>query len=175
MDAEVSKLIASQQRGLEDKIALNIVFKTEGERCERKLEQLEKEAEGHSINWKAKREIKKLKETHAKCCKWLFLCNGASSWMKEDDTGETGDMGSIMESLKQLKEENKKLEDQMNNLIPKPEDANRYHTPKLYPWATLSASAPSQPYIMPVMTLGRGTSSWPRWTNWSGSWRSSGR
>lgn len=116
MDVEVRKIIASQQRRLEEKIALNIVFKMEGERCEQKLEQLEKETEGRSVNRKAKKEIKNLKETHAKCCKWLFLWNGASSWMMEDVMEETGDMENVMESLKQLKEENKKIKSQMKDL-----------------------------------------------------------
>lgn len=165
MEAEVSKIIASQQKGLEDKIPLSLVLKIEGERCEQKLKQLEKEKEGRLVNRKVKGEIKELKETHEKVCKWLFLWNAASSWMKEEvemigfdkekenETGKAGEMVSIMECLKQLKEENRKLEDQMKNLTPKIEEANRYSTQKIYPWATLTPSAPPPPYVMPMMTF----------------------
>ncbi|KAL3976424.1 hypothetical protein ACER0C_022310 [Sarotherodon galilaeus] len=156
MEAEVSKFIASQQKGLEDKIALNIVLKAEGERCEQKIKQLEKESEGRSVNRKVKGEIKDLKTKHTQCCKWLFLWNAECSWMKEekeDATGKTEDMVSIMESLKQLKQEHKTLEDQMKKLTPKAEEANKDHTQKLYPWATLTPSAPPPPYVMPMMTF----------------------
>ncbi|XP_039897087.1 uncharacterized protein LOC120739399 [Simochromis diagramma] len=153
MEAELGKLIASQQRGLDDKIALSLVLKIEGERCEQQLEQLQTETEKRSINWRINQQIKELQQTHANCCKWMFLWNGASSWMEEDDTAETEDMESIVEALKQLKKQNKKLEDQMKNWIPKPGDANKYHTAEILPWATLTSNAIGRQHVMPVMTL----------------------
>lgn len=48
------------------------------------------------------------------------------------------------------------LEDKMKNLTTKTEEADRSYTPKLYPWATLTPSAPPPPYVMPVMTLAGG-------------------
>ncbi|XP_019202288.1 uncharacterized protein LOC109195151 [Oreochromis niloticus] len=153
MEIEVSKLITSQQKKLSDEIALSLVFQTEGERCEGQLKQLEEESGGHSVNRKTKAVMKDLREAHDKCCKWLFLWNAAKSWMKEDDTDKAGDMVSIMASVKQLKEENKKLEDQMRDLTTKAEVTARLSTPKIYPWATLTPSAPPPPYVMPVMTL----------------------
>lgn len=156
MELEVSKLITSQQKKLSDEIALSLVFQTEGERCEEQLKQLEEESAGHSVNRKTKAAMKDLREVHDKCSKWLFLWNAAKSWMKEDDTAKTGDMVSIMASVKQLKEENKKLEDQMRTLTTKTEETATLSTPKIYPWATLMPSAPPPPYVMPVMTLDGG-------------------
>lgn len=115
---------------------------------------------GCSVNRKTKGEMKALREKHAQCYKWLFLCNGAPSWMEEDVemTGsakkeEKGDMVSIMQSLQQLQEENKKLGDQMKNLTPKTEEAHRQYAPKLYPWVPKMPSAPPPPYMMPMMTF----------------------
>ncbi|KAL3992501.1 P-type Ca2+ transporter type 2A [Sarotherodon galilaeus] len=156
MELEVSKLITSQQKKLSDEIALSLVFQTEGERCEGQLKQLEEESAGHSVNRKTNAAMKDLREAHDKCCKWLFLWNAAKSWMKEDDMAKAGDMVSIMASVKQLKEENKKLEDQMRDLTTKTEETARLSTPKIYPWATLKPSAPPPPYVMPVMTLDGG-------------------
>lgn len=73
--------------------------------------------------------------------------------MEEDDTAETEDMESIVEALKQRKKQNKKLEDQMKNWIPKPGDANKYHTAEILPWATLTSNAVGRQHVMPVMTL----------------------
>ncbi|KAL4008755.1 hypothetical protein ACER0C_002607 [Sarotherodon galilaeus] len=156
MELEVSKLITSQQKKLSDETALSLVFQTEGERCEEQLKQLEDESVGHSVNRKTKAAMKDLREVHDKCCKWLFLWNAAKSWMKEDETAKAGDMVSIMASVKQLKEENKRLEDQMRDLTTKTEETARHSTPKIYPWATLMPSAPPPPYVMPVMTLDGG-------------------
>ncbi|KAL3967177.1 hypothetical protein ACER0C_030799 [Sarotherodon galilaeus] len=156
MELEVSKLITSQQKKLSDEIALSLVFQTEGERCEGQLKQLEEESVGHSVNRKTKAAMKDLREVHDKCSKWLFLWNAAKSWMKEDDMAKAGDMVSIMASVKQLKEENKKLEDQMRDLTTKTEETARLSTPKIYPWGTLMPSAPPPPYVMPVMTLDGG-------------------
>ncbi|KAL4008642.1 hypothetical protein ACER0C_002494 [Sarotherodon galilaeus] len=156
MALEVSKLITSQQKKLSDEIALSLVFQAEGKRCEEQLKQLEEESVGHSVNRKTKAEMKDLREVHDKCSKWLFLWNAAKTWMKEDDTARAGDMVSIMASVKQLKEENKKLEEQMRNLTTKTEETARPSTPKIYPWANLMPSAPPPPYVMPVMTLDGG-------------------
>ncbi|KAL3970492.1 nesprin-1 [Sarotherodon galilaeus] len=156
MEREVSKLITSQQKKLSDEIALSLVFQTEGERCEGQLKQLEEESVVHSVNRKTKAAMKDLREMHDKCSKWVFLWNAAKSWMKEDDTAKAGDMVSIMASVKQLKEENKKFENQMRDLTTKTEETAGLSTPKIYPWATLMPSAPPPPYVMPVMTLDGG-------------------
>lgn len=153
MEHEVSNLVTSQGKLMSDKTPLSVVLKIEGERCEGKLKQLEEECRGHSVNRKAKTEMKELKDEHDKCCRWLFLWNGAINWMKEDDMDKTGDMVSIMEAVKELKEENKRLEDKMKDLTIKSEGPIKRSTPNIYPWATLTPSAPPPPYVMPVMTL----------------------
>lgn len=68
MEAEVSKLLESQQKGMDDRVPLYLVFRTEGERCEQKLKQLQEELGGHSVNCKTKGEMKALKEKHASGC-----------------------------------------------------------------------------------------------------------
>ncbi|KAL3987752.1 hypothetical protein ACER0C_014867 [Sarotherodon galilaeus] len=178
MEAEVSKLFQSQQKGPDDRVPLDLVLKTEGERCEKKLNDLQEESGGRSVNRKTRKEMKALKSMHGNCCKWMMMCNAVPSWMrekvekiellstepgKEEDqkTKGTEDMVSIMKSLRQLQEENKKLEDQMTKLTSKEEEANRQHTPKIYPWIPQLPSAPPQalrveappPYVMPMMTF----------------------
>ncbi|KAL4009593.1 hypothetical protein ACER0C_003445 [Sarotherodon galilaeus] len=176
MEAEVCKLFQSQQKGPDDRVSLDLVLKTEGERCETKLKNLQEECGGRSVNRKTKKEMKALKAMHGNCCKWMMMCNAVPSWMKEqvektESAKEvdqkikgTEDMVSIKKSLRQLQEENKKLEDQMTKLASKEEEANRHHTPKIYPWIPQLPSAPPQalrveappPYVMPMMTFDGG-------------------
>lgn len=54
---------------MEDREPLFMVFKNEGENCERKLKQLQEDTLGQSVNSKTKAEMKTLKENHGKCCK----------------------------------------------------------------------------------------------------------
>ncbi|KAL3973521.1 TIMELESS-interacting protein [Sarotherodon galilaeus] len=173
MEAEVSKLFLSQQKAPDDRVPLDLVLKTEGERCEKTLKILQEECGGRSVNRKTKKEMKALKSMHGNCCKWMMMCNAVPSWMKEqvekmepakeEDQKMKGteDMVSIMKTLRQLQEDNKKMEDQMTKLTSKEEEGNRHHTPKIYPWIPQLPSAPPQalgveappPYVMPMMTF----------------------
>lgn len=84
MEEEVKKLCEVQQKTLEVRVSLHLVFKDEGEKCERRMKQLEEEARGRSVNRKAKAEIKALKEKHGKYSKLMIMCQGVAPWMRED-------------------------------------------------------------------------------------------
>lgn len=97
------------------------------------LNGLHEETLGHSVNRKNKAEMKTLKENHGKCCKWMIMCQGIASWLKEDvekteppneqEKKEVkGDVVSMLKSLNYLQQENKKLEGQIQTLSTKKEE-----------------------------------------------------
>ncbi|KAL4009565.1 hypothetical protein ACER0C_003417 [Sarotherodon galilaeus] len=166
MEAEVSKIFELQHKGTDERTALEVVLRTEGERCEKKLKNLQDESGGRSVNRKTKKEMTALKAMHANCCKWMMMCNAVSSWMKDKveqpEPAKEEDTVSIMKLLQKLQEDNEKLEDKMAKLTLKGEEVNNpTHTPAIYPWIPQLPSAPPQlsgaetppPYVMPVMTL----------------------
>lgn len=91
MGAEVKKLCESQQKTLEDNVPLHLIFKLEGEKCEKRMKELEEEPTGRFVSRKVKAEKKLMKEKHGKYCKFMIVCQGVSQWMKEevDETGPT--------------------------------------------------------------------------------------
>lgn len=117
---------------MEDREPLFMVFKNEGENCERK--QLQEDTLGQSVNRKTKAEMKTLKENHGKCCKWVIICQGISGWMKEevkqteppkpqeDNLEVKEDEKNLLKSLQNLQQENKKLEGQIQSLSTKREE-----------------------------------------------------
>ncbi|KAL3977052.1 SLIT-ROBO Rho GTPase activating protein [Sarotherodon galilaeus] len=169
MEAEVSKIFDLQHKGTDERTALEVVLRTEGERCEKKLKNLQDESGGRSVNRKIKKEMTALKVMHGNCCKWMMMCNAVSSWMKDKveqpDPAKEEDTVSIMKLLQKLQEDNEKLEDKMAKLTLKGEEVNNpIHTPAIYPWIPQLPSAPPQlggvetppPYVMPVMSLDGG-------------------
>lgn len=118
---------------MENRESLHLVFKNEDEKCEKRLKQLHEEALGQSVNRKTKGEMKTLKEKHGKCCKWMIMCQGIASWLKEyveksepspeqEEKKEVkGDVVSMLKSLHYLQQENKKLEGQIQTLTTKKE------------------------------------------------------
>ncbi|KAL3987092.1 T-complex protein 1 subunit epsilon [Sarotherodon galilaeus] len=168
MEAEVSKIFDLQHKGTDERTALEVVLRTEGERCEKKLKNLQDESGGRSVNRKTKKEMTALKAMHGNCCKWMMMCNAVSSWMKDKveqpEPAKEEDTVSIMKLLQKLQDDNEKLEDKMAKLTLKGEEVNNPRTPAIYPWIPQLPSAPPQlggaetppPYVMPVMSLDGG-------------------
>lgn len=148
MKEYVEKLCAAQQKSLEDREPLHMVFKNEGENCENKLQQIQQETLGHSVNRKTKVEIKALKENHGKCCKWI-MCQRISTWMKEDveksappqqqeeNTEGIEHVLTILKSLHDLQQENKKLEGQIQALTTTKEKLEHAHAKLTMPFNTV--------------------------------------
>lgn len=58
----VEELCDAQQKTLEDRQPLYMIFKKEAEDCDKRLQQLQQETLGHAVNRKTKAEMKALKE-----------------------------------------------------------------------------------------------------------------
>lgn len=122
MKGYVEKLLAAQHKTLEDREPLHMVFKSEGESCERRRQNLQQETLGRAVDRKTKAEMKSLKENHGKCFKWMIMCQGISTWMKEEveksapHTQQEEQVLTLIKSLHELQQENKKLEGQIQTL-----------------------------------------------------------
>lgn len=129
---QVEKLCAAQQKTLQDKQPLYLIFEKERENCAKRLQQLEQKTPARIMDRHTKAEMKLLKENHAKLCRWIITCRGISAWMKEDEA-QTQEVSSpqsqqvqkpetleqlliMMKSLEDLKQENEKLEGQIHLL-----------------------------------------------------------
>ncbi|KAL3991241.1 protein NEDD1 [Sarotherodon galilaeus] len=135
MEEEVKKLCESQQKTLEDRVPLHLIFKDEGGKCEKRMKELEEELMGRLVSRKVKAEKKLMKEKHGKYCKFMIMCQGVSQWMKEevDETGPTpakeGKKGATADLI----------------------------STSGYPSLTQLPTAPPPPYAFPILTLESGT------------------
>lgn len=128
MEEEVKKLCENQQKTLEDRVPLHLIFQVGGEKCEEKIKELEEEHVGRFLGRKVKAEKKVMMEKQGKYCKLMIVCQGVSHWMKEevDETRPALAKEAVAEGT-------------------------------LYPSLTQLLSAPPPPYICPVLTVEGGT------------------
>lgn len=124
LEKEVKELCENQQKTLEDRIPLHSIFQLEGEKCEKRIKELEEESLGRFQGRKLKAEKKLMMEKQSKYCKLMIVSQGVSHWMQEE-------VDDIKPALK------KKAEAEG----------------KLYPSLKDFLSAPPPPYICPVVTL----------------------
>lgn len=131
MEDEVKELCEDQQKTLEDRVPLHLIFRIGGGKCEKRIKEMEEESLGRSVSRKVKAEKKLMNERHGKCCKFMIISQGVSHWMREEADGtrptpvkEAMAEGTVMSG---------------------------------YPSLTQLPSAPPPPYAFPILTLDGGT------------------